>query len=92
MPRIALSLLIINKQISYTIGNVRWINQESFPKTSLNPYYVSGLVDAEGCFTWKTYENNAYKAGWGTQPLFHIVLHSRDKELLEKIQNFFLEV
>jgi hypothetical protein len=59
------------------------------PKTSLNPYYVSGLVDAEGCFTWKIFENNAYKAGWGTQPLFHIVLHSRDKELLEKIQIFF---
>lgn len=59
------------------------------PKTSLNPYYVSGLVEREGSFTWKTFENNAYKAGWGTHPLFHIVLHSIDKELLEKIQIFF---
>lgn len=53
----------------------------------LNPYYVTGFTDAEGCFnvTISPRSNGKYQVSLR----FEIDLHSRDIELLSNIQSFF---
>ena len=55
----------------------------------MNPWFVTGFWDAEGCFNIITYRNNKMKIGWLVAPRFSIILHERDKPLLEQIKNFF---
>lgn len=55
----------------------------------LNPYFVSGIIDGEGCFFIEIRKNNMYKTGFGVQCGFHITLHKKDQALLEIIQLFF---
>lgn len=57
-------------------------------ESKLNPNWVTGFVDAEGCFFVGVYE---YKncIGWDIRPSFRIKLHIRDKDLLIQIKSFF---
>jgi hypothetical protein len=45
-------------------------------------------VDAEGCFQISVTKNDGYVCGWRVQLFFKILLHTKDKPLLEKIQKF----
>lgn len=58
-------------------------------KNKLNPNWVTGFVDAEGCFTVSISEDKRCKLGWQIRPGFKIKLHIRDKNLLERIRIFF---
>jgi hypothetical protein len=55
----------------------------------LNPWFVTGLIDAEGSFNISIYRSNTYKLGWGFQAKFQINLHIRDLSLLLQLQQFF---
>lgn len=55
----------------------------------LNPWFVSGFTDAEGCFEVYLAKNNKRTTGWSTIVRFELHLHEKDKQLLEKIRNFF---
>jgi hypothetical protein len=55
----------------------------------LNPYYVTGFTDGEGCFSVSVSTNLRYKTGYRVKAAFHIGLHIRDIALLEQIQLFF---
>jgi hypothetical protein len=54
---------------------------------SLNPYWVAGFMDAEGCFFVKSIynKNNELRFGLGCQ----ITQHSRDSLVMHKICSFF---
>nr|YP_009364289.1 hypothetical protein [Ophiocordyceps sinensis]ARF03398.1 hypothetical protein [Ophiocordyceps sinensis]QDH07211.1 hypothetical protein [Ophiocordyceps sinensis] len=56
---------------------------------NLNPNYVSGFIDAEGCFHISTLTNSNLKLGVSVRSIFQISLHKKDKVLLEKIRDFF---
>lgn len=57
---------------------------------NINPWFLTGFIDAEGCFRISlTKVNNAL--GWRVQLFFQINLQARDKDLLENIKNY-LEV
>ena len=54
----------------------------------LDPNWVTGFVDAEGCFSAGTAEvSNPLK--WKVRTSFEINLHEKDKEILYKIQSYF---
>jgi len=55
----------------------------------LNPYYITGFTDAEGCFLINIHKRSDLILGYSVSLSFKIKLHSKDKELLEKICNFF---
>ena len=55
----------------------------------LNPWFVTGFVDAEGSFTMSIFKSKSAAIGWTIEPCFIITLHSKDIELLNKIQLFF---
>jgi len=56
---------------------------------TLNPYYLTGFTDAEGCFLINIQKRSDVLLGYSVSLSFKIKLHSKDKELLDKIFNFF---
>lgn len=54
----------------------------------MHPWFVTGFTDAEGCFNVKLTKSDG-KLGWRVNVSFLIVLHVKDKALLEQIQTFF---
>ena len=52
---------------------------------NLNPNFVTGFIDAEGCFHVSIVENTSLKVGKSVRAMFQISLHQKDKVLLEKI-------
>lgn len=52
--------------------------------STLNPYYLVGLVDGEGCFcvSFNKHKNNRIEV----RLLFEIELREDDKEILERVQ------
>ena len=65
-------------------------NKEIIPKIStLNPWWVTGFVDAEGSFSMSIFKSKTAAIGWTIEPCFIITLHVRDLELLYSIKNFF---
>ena len=55
----------------------------------LNPYYVTGFTDGEGCFFVGISPGPKHKIGHRVKATFQIGLHIKDKALLEQIQLFF---
>jgi hypothetical protein len=56
---------------------------------ALNPYYLTGFTDAEVCFLINIQKRSDVLLGYSVSLSFKIKLHSKDKELLHKIFNFF---
>ena len=55
----------------------------------MNPWFLTGFVDGEGCFLISINRNKELKIGWSVQLGFQIGLHHKDKALLEQIKNYF---
>ena len=55
----------------------------------MNPYFISGFVDGEGCFLVQISRNSEIKIGWRVKITFTVVLHSKDKIVLEYIKNYW---
>jgi hypothetical protein len=52
----------------------------------LNPDYLTGFVDGEGCFSLSIFKEGRSLTGWQVKPIFSISLHNKDIKLLEAIQ------
>ena len=59
----------------------------SAPENKLDPNWVTGFVDAEGCFSVIIEIPEPLK--WKVRISFEINLHEKDKDILYKIQSFF---
>ena len=57
------------------------------PPSKLDPWFVTGFIDGEGCFGLYTYANAASK--WYVFLDFKITLHKKDRYLLDQIKNYF---
>ena len=55
----------------------------------MNPSFLTGFTDGEGCFTIIILRNNKIKVGWEVQLFFQIIIHTKDKALLEQVQSHF---
>ena len=57
----------------------------------LDPRWVTGFVDGEGCFHISINKHPKMSMGWQVSklPEFRIVQHSRDEALLKELQRFF---
>ena len=54
----------------------------------LNPWWLTGFVDGEGCFSIDIIRDKRLKTGWPAKLRFSIGLHEKDKALLEYIQYY----
>ena len=60
------------------------------PMKALHPEWVTGFIDAEGCFSIAVKKkNDKLKLGWKVQLIFQMELHSCDEEILICIQVYF---
>ena len=57
--------------------------------TLINPWYITGFSDGEGCFHLAVNKHKRFKHGYSLGVSFKIHLHSRDLALLEKIKSYF---
>jgi len=82
------SLITNNKNKSELGGN--WIEaaQEKI-MNKLNPWFVTGFTDAEGCFLINIRPNSKMKTGYSIELVFKISLHIKDKALVTNLSKFF---
>ena len=59
--------------------------KEQILKEKLNPHYVAGFIDGEGCFSISIGKHNTLKRGFEVRPEFEIELRKDDQEILERI-------
>ncbi len=71
------------------IENTRFKRFIHTTKYILDPYFVTGLTEAEGSFTISFVKNDRYKMGYQIQGIFKITMHKKDNDLLYKVQEFF---
>jgi hypothetical protein len=55
----------------------------------LDPWYVTGLAEGEGCFCVSFAIRSKLKVGLEARPSFSLSLNERDRELLGDLQAFF---
>lgn len=53
----------------------------------LDPNFVTGFTDAEGCFRISILKNKEIRTQWWVQAVFRITLHRKDKAILDLIQS-----
>jgi len=87
------SLLIGNRKFSM-IDNLKSNKARApveTPKTNfkINPLWLTGFIDGEGCLFIQVAKNSKTKTGWVVQLRFLITLHYKDLALLESIKNYF---
>ena len=88
------NLLPVGTQLNYfstlTDTNLRGeLGQTSNNKFLMNPWFVTGFTDGEGCFWIDVYKDKGYKTGWRVKLFYQINLHIKDQALLEQIQKYF---
>lgn len=57
--------------------------------SKLNPYYISGFTDGEGCFFVGVSPDSKYKTKFKVKATFQVGVHIKDIALLEEIKQFF---
>ena len=63
--------------------------QDKFP---INPWFLTGFIDGEGCFDVSITKNQELKVGWEIRQRFQINVHSRDTDLLKQIKVYLKEI
>lgn len=58
-------------------------------KRRLSPWFVTGLVEGEGCFSISFSLRRKLKLGIEVRPSFSLSLNERDLELLKEVHAFF---
>ena len=62
--------------------------KKKHPRLNINPWFLTGFVDGEGCFLISIYKDNRNSTGWRVQLWFKIGLHIKDQDILKEIRNY----
>ena len=73
--------------ISPLSSNRSFMNNQTDKKLGINPLWLTGFLNGEGCFFISIYKNKN-KISWAIKPEFQFGLHIKDKVLLEEIKNY----
>ena len=63
--------------------------QETLSRLSLDPNWVCGFVDGEGCFSVPIRQNPMAPHGWQLQPTFQVSQHRSNRAVLDALESFF---
>jgi hypothetical protein len=58
----------------------------------LDPWWVCGFSDGEGCFSVGVFKNSSLRLGYQVQLEYSITQHKRDHDLLMLLPSFFAVV
>ena len=56
----------------------------------LNPWWVSGFVDGEGCFAISVFKNTTTRSGYQVFPEFVVTQGAKSLVVLEKLQSYLM--
>jgi len=94
-----LALLVQPSHPLYRVGRVSSENVTSGDnqqetarlRLELDPHWVVGFVDGEGCFSVSIHRNPYVRQtrGWQVHPVFHVYQHVSHREVLEELIRFF---
>lgn len=73
---------------NFKLKNSRFLSN-FYVSGAIDPWFITGFTDAEGCFLVGVYRNKESKTGWTIRLFFQINLHEKDKVLLEQIKLYF---
>lgn len=59
--------------------------QHKVSSSLLDPYWITGFVQADGSFSLGYSKNNRRKLGYSIQPMFRVTQHERDLIVLQRI-------
>jgi len=91
-PKLRCTLTGFERNYPFKIPS-KQLNKKSFSTLNINfdpvinPWFITGFTDAEGCFSIKIQQNAKLKTKWRTRAVFSITLHFKDLSLLESIKN-----
>lgn len=60
--------------------------------SSIKPWFVTGLTDAEGCFQVRINKSTGHRLGWQVRVVFSIELHRKDVPLLKQMKSYFGDI
>lgn len=83
-PLIGFNSLNVNTRRYYVTSS---INKHKIDDLQIDPWFITGFSDGEGCFTCSVLKSSSYKFGWEVQLSFQIKLHVKDYPLLLRIQH-----
>lgn len=76
------------KKILKNNSNFSSVDTSTTPVLSgMNPWFLTGFVDAEGSFSILVQHNNKFKTNWRVKAIFAIGLHKQDVSILKEIQS-----
>lgn len=67
-------------------------DQQETARTSLDPNWIAGFVDGEGCFSVSFHRNDRYAQrsfGWQVNSTFHVYQHEDHRDILELFRTHF---
>jgi hypothetical protein len=64
-------------------------NQQETQEISLDPSWVTGFVDGEGCFSISVHQNPMAPFGWQLLPSFQVSQHEDSVNVLNALNMFF---
>nr|YP_009517227.1 LAGLIDADG homing endonuclease [Myochromella boudieri]AYE93138.1 LAGLIDADG homing endonuclease [Myochromella boudieri] len=67
--------------------NKKLFSTNTTTEAEISPWFLTGFIDAEGCFSIKIQQNVKLKTKWRVRPVFSITLHIKDLALLKSIKN-----
>ena len=80
--------MILNRKLNnLSIKNNKYSTNTVNNNSKIDPNWISGFVDAEGCFSVIIEIPNINK--WRVRTFFEINLHIKDVDILYQIQSFF---
>jgi len=80
---------LVKVQGYYSITTQAATHIDSNKLSTLDPWFVTGFVDAEGCFTIGLTKSEQYRSGYQVTAIFKISLHRKDYDLLCQIRDYF---
>ena len=70
---------------THSKNDTSWDNQQE----RLDPWWIVGFVDGEGCFSVSTFRNKTCKSGYQTLFEFVVTQGERSRKALEAIKKYF---
>lgn len=77
------------QQIRYYSTNV---SNRNINDSYIDPWFITGIFDAESSFVVTILKNPRYKTGWNVQARVQIKMHEIDRALIENISKYFNNV
>ena len=65
------------------------MNADNQQERLLNPWYVTGWFDGEGCFSVSIHPHPSSRFGWIIDPVVQTYQHKRSIDVLKALQQFF---